>query len=134
MTTAKKVKLQRGSPDLGIFSVEVGVGRIYGGPLTTVPATVDTGAVDSMFPASLLTGLDVAPVERRWYRIADGSEVEYDVGMALINIDGREWHCPVIFGPENQYLLGATTLEIFNLVVDPTVGELLPRKLYARPI
>ena len=119
---------------MGIFSVEVGVGRIYGGPLTTVQATVDTGAVDSMFPASLLTGLDVAPVERRWYRIADGSEVEYDVGMALINIDGREWHCPVIFGPENQYLLGATTLEIFNLVVDPTVGELLPRKLYARPI
>ena len=131
MTTAKS---QRGSPDMGIFTVEVGVGRIFDGSLNRVQALVDTGAVDSMFPASLLTRLNVAPMEQRQYYIADGSEVEYDVGMALINIDGREWHCPVIFGPENQYLLGATTLEIFNLVVDPRGGQLLPRKLYARPI
>ena len=50
--------------------------------------------------------------------------MEWEIGVAQINIDGTEWPCPVIFGPENQYLLGATTLEIFGLMVDPVAGEL----------
>ena len=32
----------------------------------------------------------------------------------------EERTCTVIFGPEGQYLLGATTLEDFDLMVDPT--------------
>ena len=54
--------------------------------------------------------------------------------IGIDGIDGIEWHCPVIFGPEDQYLLGATTLEIFNLMVDPVAGELIPRVLRARPL
>ena len=34
--------------------------------------------------------------------------------------------CPVIFGPDGNYLLGASTLEAFNLVVDPVGEQLLP--------
>ena len=54
--------------------------------------------------------------------------------MARFGIDGREWPCPVIFGPDDEYLLGATTLEIFNLMVDPVGQRLLPINHRARSI
>ena len=61
---------------MGVFEVEVGVGNPGGGALTQVAAMVDTGAVHSMLPASLLTQLNVTPLERFGYPLADGSEVE----------------------------------------------------------
>ena len=105
---------------MGTFQVEVGVGNPVGGDLRVVSALVDTGATHSMMPASLLGGLSMVPSRRRRFRLADGSGPEYGVGAARVRIDDREEVCPVIFGPEGQYLLGATTLEIFELTVDPT--------------
>lgn len=55
-------------------------------------------------------------------------------GMARILIDDIDWHCPIIFGPEEQYLVGATTLEIFGLMVDPAGQELVPRIYQSRVI
>ncbi len=52
--------------------------------------------------------------------MVNGSRVEYGIGEARFNIDGRERTCTVIFGAEGRYLLGATTLEDFGLMVDPT--------------
>lgn len=54
------------------------------------------------------------------YNENDGDFIQRDVGEAQFRIDNRERACPVIFGPEGQYLLGATTLQIFDLMVDPT--------------
>lgn len=125
---------QGSATDMGTFSVAMGVGNLDHGPLTPVSAMVDTGAFNSMLPASLLKELGLEPVEREVYELADGSEVEYAVGMARIALDGREWHCPVVFGPENQYLLGATALEIFRLMVDPAGQQLVRRPMRARPI
>ena len=34
--------------------------------------------------------------------------------------------CPVIFGPDDQYILGATSLETLGFVVDPIGEELMP--------
>ena len=53
----------------------------------------------------------------------DGLEVTYEWD---VSIDGDERPCPVIFGPEGNYLLGASALESYNLLVDPT-GERLIR-------
>ena len=54
--------------------------------------------------------------------------------MARLGIEGHpERYCPVIFGPEDQYLVGATTLEFFNLMVDPVAGALISRVPRARP-
>lgn len=127
------VKLQRAESDMSTFEVEVGIGRHFGGPVVQVRALVDTGAFNSMMPASLLRRLGVIPTEQRMYALADNSEIEWEIGEAYFSIDGTEWHCPVIFGPEDQYLLGATTLEIFVLMVDPVAGELVPRIIRARP-
>ncbi|MCE2499399.1 MAG: aspartyl protease family protein [Dehalococcoidia bacterium] len=105
---------------MGTFRVQVGVGHPHGGDFLPVSALVDTGAAHSMMPASLLAQLGVTPLERLRFRVADGRRVEFDVADARFNVANRLRICPVIFGPEDRYLLGATTLEIFNLMVDPT--------------
>ena len=130
---ATKAAPQSGK-DMGTFSVEIGVSNLDRGPRTPVLAMVDTGAFDSMLPASLLKGLGLEPMEREVFTLADGSEVEYETGMAWIGLGGRERYCPVVFGPENQYLLGATALEIFHLMVDPVGQQLVRRPMRGRPI
>ena len=120
---------------MGVFEITLGVGGPGEGELTPVAAMVDTGSIHSMLPAALLTRLGVAPLDRFAYSLADGSSVEYDFGMARLGLNGQtERYCPVIFGPEEQYLVGATTLEFFNLMVDPVAGTLLRRIARARPV
>lgn len=120
---------------MGTFEVNVNVGTADN--VVPVTAMVDTGSIHSMIPESLLTQFNVTPLDRIRYVLADGSQVEYDYGMVRLGIDGvngPERCCPVIFGPEDEYLLGATTLEFFNLTVDPVEGKLLPKVYRARPI
>ena len=114
---------------MGIFTVAIGVGHPAGGDLAPVDAVVATGAAHSMLPESLLDGLHIAPRRQLNLALADGSRVQYGYGVAQFRIADDEMPCPVIFGTEGTYLLGASTLEIFNLVVDPNGGQLLPARL-----
>ena len=109
-----------------MFKVAVGVGHPDGGDLYPIDAVVDTGAVHSMLPATLLGRLNVPPLQELGFILADGSRVRYGFGMARFRIDDEERPCPVIFGPDGNYLLGATALEIFNLLVDPGGERLVP--------
>lgn len=111
---------------MGTFYVDIGIGHPHGGDLRPVSPLVDTGAIHSMMPKSLLTDLRLAPLERVRFTLADGSAVHYGFGEARFRIEGRQRTCPVIFGPEGQYLLGATTLESFNLMADTTNLQLIP--------
>ena len=119
---------------MGAFEVTVGIGRLGEGELTPVTAMVDTGAAHSMIPESLLRRLGLRPLESFLYSVADGRQVECGYGMARFGLEGREFHCPVIFGPDDQYLFGATSLQIFNLKVDPVEERLIRREFRARPI
>ncbi len=119
---------------MGAFEVTVGIGRLGEGELTPVTAMVDTGAAHSVMPDSLLRRLGLRPSEIFLYAVADGRELEYGYGMARFGFEGREFHCPVIFGPEDQYLFGATSLQIFNLKVDPVEEMLIRREFRARAI
>lgn len=113
---------------MGAFHATVQVGNPDGGDRFEVEALVDTGASDSMFPASMLTGLHLQPKRQVTYTLADGSEATYGRGAALVCIAGREEVCPVIFGPEgdDNCLIGATTMQILMLVADPTNERLEP--------
>ena len=113
---------------MGTFEVQIGVGHPAGGDFNAISATVDTGATHSVMPGTLLERLRIRPIQTGRYGIADGSVVEYGVADARFSIDGVERYCPVIFGPEDEYLVGATTLEIFELVVDPLGERLVPAK------
>ena len=115
---------------MGTVQITIGVGHPGGGDLEMIPtALVDTGATHTMLPDSLLRYLHIEPREYDTWEFADGSTEEMGFGVARISIDGRDWPCPVIFGPEDQYLVGATTLQIFSLMVDPE-GEALIRRTY----
>lgn len=108
------------------FSVTIQVGHPVDGDLMEVTALVDTGAHHSMLPKSLLERLHVLPIVDRHFTFADGLVEVLGIGQARVAMRDEEWICPVIFGPEEKYLLGATTLEAFDLAVDPGRQRLVP--------
>ena len=111
---------------MGAFRVALRVGNPRTGSTETVDALVDTGATYSMMPESMLRRLEIEPVRSRPFRIANGEMVEYQTAMASFSAGGSEGDASVVFGPEDQYLLGATTLEELLLTVDPIGRRLVP--------
>lgn len=116
------------------LEVQVGIGRLGGGELIPVSATVDAGAPHSVMPDSLLRGLGVSPTEYHTFRDGDGGAVECGYGVVRLVLDGREYPCPVVFGPEGQYMLGVTSLQIFNLQFDPPKENLIAKPLRLMPV
>ena len=112
---------------MGAFTVAIQVGDLNGRHFVEVEAVVDAGASDTMVSGDMLTPLGVEKTERHPYQLADDSVVEYEVGYARIRLNGREGFTLVVFGPEGVApLLGATTLELFHLGVDPVGKRLIP--------
>lgn len=93
---------------------------------------VDTGATDSMAPASELAKAGIQPVGRTTYELADSVQ-EYPFGLAQIEFMGEITAGRVIFGPENVApLLGVTALESVGITVDPATHAL--KRLPAIPL
>ena len=94
---------------------------------------VDTGATDSMAPASTLRRVGLKPVGKLTYELADGWLVEYEFGLAQIEFLGEITAGRVFFGPEDaEPLLGVTQLESAGIVIDPRTGNL--KRLPAIPL
>ncbi|MCH7606532.1 MAG: hypothetical protein IH962_05190 [Chloroflexi bacterium] len=88
---------------------------------------MDTGATYTALPTGMLTRLGVEQEGIRRFELADNQIVEYPVGQARIQLEGNELVVLVVFAPEGTApLLGATTLEIFGLGVDPVSQKLVP--------
>ena len=111
---------------MGTFKVQLQVGNPFTGQTEIVEAIVDTAATDSVMPSSLLQRLGVEPVQRVRFRTASGERVEYDVGSAYFAAEGFRCIANVVFAPEEDPLMGATTLEQLYLVVDPRNKRLAP--------
>jgi phosphoribosyl-AMP cyclohydrolase len=112
---------------VGTFQYPVELGDVSGERFVEVRPWVDTGALYSQFPASLLEELGYRPNARRPFRLADGTLIERPIGDVLVRI-GSEAHSVVcIFSEErSESLLGATTLETFSLAPDPINETLNP--------
>lgn len=113
---------------MGTFKMPLTVGNLTTGATEAVDALVDTGATYSTIPASVLERLGIAPSRTRRFRIASGERVEFPTAMAYFETGGYEGEARVVFGPEDQYLLGTTTLEDMLLVVDPVSKRLVPEE------
>ena len=88
---------------------------------------VDTGSSYTFMPRDLLRQLGVSPIDTRSFVLADESRVQNDVGEARVRLNGRELTTLVVFGPDDALpLLGATTLQLFSLGVDPVNERLVP--------
>ena len=79
-----------------------------------------------MLPESLMDQLRIEPQQYLGFILFYGSRVKNGYGFARFRIGDYERPCPVIFGPNGNYLLGASTQEAFNLVVDPVAEQLAP--------
>ena len=112
---------------MGTFETRVTVSNIVEERSETVASLVDTGATDSVFPGELLGYLGVQrgtlpPVE---YITADGTAVYCERGSATleVEVEPETWIkgiVPVAFWPDDSnYCIGATTLQILMLGVDP---------------
>jgi len=91
---------------------------------------VDTGAIYSVVPASLLETLGAPRLKRAEFTLADGSRQSYEIGEAFFELGTSLGTSQVVFGPEGvTALLGAFTLESLGLMVNPVTRELLPMRL-----
>jgi len=94
---------------------------------------VDTGATDSMAPASELRKIGVEAEGTMGYELADGTVQKYHFGLVKIQFMGEVTAGRVIFGPEGtEPLLGVTALESVGITVDPANGTL--QRLPAIPL
>lgn len=88
---------------------------------------VDSGAVYSLVPRPQLERIGIEPHSRRSFILANGEQVEREIGSAIFDYQGHRGDSLVIFGEEGDSpLLGATTLEGFGLILDPFRRELKP--------
>jgi clan AA aspartic protease len=86
---------------------------------------VDTGATDSMAPASKLKQAGIGRSGRMSYELANGSTVEYDFGLVVIEFMGELTAGRIVFGPDDcEPLLGVTALESVGITVDPATRQL----------
>ena len=112
---------------MGTFQVEMGIGDPERQHYEYVEALVDSGSTYNILPASLLRRLGIEVQGSGTFRLADGRRIEREMGATRVRLNGEEFTAPVIFGEEGvQPLLGAVTLEIFRLAIDPVDMRLIP--------
>lgn len=95
--------------------------------MARVRLLVDSGAVYSLAPSSVLRKLGIRPHSSRTFLLADGTEITREIGDAIFVIDGQRGASPVIFGEEDDAaLLGSVSLESLGLILDPMKRVLRP--------
>jgi len=123
----------QGELKMGLTHVAVKIGDLGSDDLYDAEFLVDTGAFDSMAPASELIRVGVKPVGKRTYELASGELQEYEYGLAKLRFMGEITSTDIIFGPENsEPILGVAALENVGFIVDPKNQTI--RKLRARPL
>jgi clan AA aspartic protease len=81
---------------------------------------VDTGAMDSVIPASELRKIGIEPVATEAFELADGSVREFAFGLAQLEVMGKVTAGRVLFGPDGiEPLLGVAPLQSAGFTVDP---------------
>ncbi len=92
---------------------------------------VDIGASLPVIPRSLAAELEIRPVERRIFTLADRTQIERDVGWIGITCSGRSCATLAILGVSDDVaLLGMMALEALGLEVDPVRMALRPAVQY----
>ena len=92
--------------------------------------TVDSGAVYSVVPREVLRTLRIRPQKRETFRLANGTTIVRQKGVALFKFRKYVGGADVIFGEEGDAtLLGALSLEALGLTLDPIRRELRPMQL-----
>jgi clan AA aspartic protease len=113
---------------MGLTSLEIEVGNPANPQATEkVDFLIDSGAVYSVVPTPILERLGIQPLTAQEFRLADGTKITRQKGIALFKYGDRIGGADVIFGEEgDSVLLGAFTLEALGLSLDPLRRDLKP--------
>ncbi len=112
---------------MGTFYVTLRVAGRFRERYAHIDAMVDTGSTYTSLPESLLAELGIEPDEVRTFKLADNRLVEYSMGETRLGLENRERSAPIMFAPDDTTpLVGATTLEILRLGIDPIREQLVP--------
>jgi predicted aspartyl protease len=112
---------------MGTFNVEVEIGDPHGQHWEKVSLPVDTGSLYTVVPRSTLQRLEVKPLRRARFRVADGRTFDQEIGQTWLRINGFSVISIVAFGEQaDEPLLGAYALEGLLLAVDPVGTRLVP--------
>lgn len=88
---------------------------------------VDSGAPYSLLPETTWKLLGLSPKREVSFNLADGTSIKRKVSECYFILPHGEGHTPVILGESgDEALLGAVTLEILGLVLDPFKRTLHP--------
>jgi len=86
---------------------------------------VDTGATESIAPASALEAAGIVPVGVADFARADGSVEQYSYGLVRIEFLGEMREGRILFGPEDvEPAIGTAALEAVGIGVDPETSTL----------
>ena len=113
---------------MGIVTVKVKLKRTRDARRSRmVEFLVDSGAVYSVVSGTTLKTLGCKPYRQKDFFLADGSKITRRIGDAYFEYGDIGGPAPVIFGEKgDRNLLGVTTLEALELVLDPFSRELRP--------
>ena len=96
----------------------------------TIRFLVDSGAVYTVLPEKEWKRLNLKPLRKAEFSLADGTVITRSVSECRFTILGKEGTSPVVLGAkEDSALLGMVTLEVLGLMLNPLSRELLPMHL-----
>jgi clan AA aspartic protease len=113
---------------MGLTNLKVAVGNPANPEVTEeLEFLVDSGAIYSVIPKSVLRKLGIKPLTEEEFRLADGSLIKRQKGVAFFRYKDKIGGADVIFGEKGDAtLLGAFTLEALGLALDPLRRRLIP--------
>ncbi len=114
---------------MGITYIE-GVVKGNNGRQVTVNFLVDSGASYTLLSPEQWKELKLKPKRSMTFTLADGTMISRNISECYISLPQGEAHTPVILGEEgDQPLLGAVTLEILGLTLNPFNRTLQPARM-----
>ncbi|BCX04537.1 MAG: hypothetical protein KatS3mg053_2475 [Candidatus Roseilinea sp.] len=91
--------------------------------------SVDSGATYTLLPDPIWRELELQPKRQMTFTLADGTTINRLISEAHIALAGQDGTSPVILGePGDEALLGAVTLEVLGLVLNPFNRSLQPMR------
>src|SRR5207248_478658 len=96
---------------------------------STVEFLVDSGATYTLLPEKVWKALGLKSKRTMSFTLADGTRIDRGISECHISLPQGEGHTPVILGePGDEPLLGAVTLEIMGVVLNPFNRSLEPMR------
>jgi len=100
------------------------------GKTAAVRFLVDSGATYSVLAKDTWQAIELAPKRGASFTLADGTRIERQVSECHLTLPQGEGHTPVVLGEEgDEPVLGAVTLEILGLVLNPFNRTLQPMRM-----